>query len=371
MPAEPAPSASSAVDARVQSAGLLPSPLGTPIALAYRAIMARRNRAFDRRENVTQLRVPVISIGNLSVGGTGKTPMVMELVRWLRDSGHAPVVSMRGYRPAGRGSTQPSDEHAEYRLQFPDLPVVVSADRATALSGFLSKPNIAPGTVVVLDDGFQHRFVARNLDIVLIDALRDPLRDRCLPVGWLREPVQSLGRAGAIVLTRTDLVDPSCAARLESSLRNFARPETVFAHARHAWSSLDVHIGEAATGESTAWLARRPVVVACAIGNPHAFIAQVRAAGATIIRTIIRRDHHAWKPRDMDQLASLVRAEPVDGVVTTCKDWVKLSGVPRRPASIPFIVPRVRIEFTRGLPQLREAVLKAAVGHGPAEARRA
>ncbi len=326
-------------------AGKGPAPRGiaAPLEPIYRAIVARRNASFDRGRRVTRLGVPVVSVGNISVGGTGKTPMVMWCVRALRGSGMRPAIGMRGYGArVQKSGPAPSDEQAEYMESLPGVPIAADPDRSSALRRLLRED---PGVdCVVLDDGFQHRFVWRDFDIVLIDATRDPFHDRCLPAGWLREPVESLARAGAIVLTHTEGVSREAVETITRRVAAVA-PETRLFRSRHEWDGLDV--GE--EGWPVDRLRGMRVLVVCAVGNPGAFVAQVRAAGAEVVRESIRRDH---APYDGEAAARIIEEAATigcDAIMTTSKDWVKI-----RPAleeigaagrSVPFIRPRLTLGF--------------------------
>ncbi len=282
----------------------------------YRAVVAKRNRAFDREQGVTRFDVPVISVGNLSVGGTGKTPMVRTLVEMLRARGRTPAIAMRGYK-ANPGER--SDEEAEYHDALGDVPIVAQPDRTAGIPEHLRTNNAID--CVVLDDGFQHRYVARDLDIVLIDATRSPFEDRCLPAGWLREPVDALHRASMIVLTRSDLAST---ARLEGHL---ARYELPLAKATHAWTGLTR--GDDSVVDPSE-LTQRSVIIACAIGHPSAFVVQCERAGCVIEDVVIRPDHHDWSASETHKLEHAALA--CDGlVITTGKDWVKLRQHARTP----------------------------------------
>lgn len=297
---------------------LVPGGLGLAMARVYAAEVARRNRAFDAGRGVVRLDAPVISVGNLSVGGTGKTPMVMWVVQRLREMGRHPAIAMRGYG-AKRGGM--SDEQAEYSARVPGVPVVAQPDRVAGLREVRGRFDC-----VVLDDGFQHRRVARDADIVLVDATRDVFADRCLPAGWLREPVSSLGRADAVVVTRCDLAGREAVGAMEARIRSHA-PGALVARARHRWVGLeiDASAGGSAATEGVEWLAGRPVVVACGIANPGAFAAQVEGCGARIAARVVLRDHARWTDEDIARVERAVRGS-VDAVVVTMKDWVKLRG---------------------------------------------
>ena len=329
------------------------SPLG-PLAIVgrlvepvYRAEVGRRNRRWDRGEGVTSFPIPVISVGNLSVGGTGKTPMCRWIVQTLMELGRRPALVMRGYKAE---AGQRSDEEAEYVDAFPSLLVRANPNRTEAIAALLASAD-APDCIV-LDDGFQHRAVARDLDVVLIDATRPHLDGRCLPAGWLREPMSSLSRAGAVVLTRTDLVGASDLDRIEQRLRN-AAGDAPIVRTVHRWTTIVSSAGES---RGVDVIAGTRVVAAAAIGNPDAFIDQLRTAGADVADTMIRRDHHAWAAGDLDAMASMVKRTDAAAVVTTEKDWVKLRALATDGLGVPVLRPRVAIDAGDGAAVLRSMV---------------
>lgn len=327
----------------------VPAWLGRPLEPVYRAVVARRNRAFDTGRRVFRPPVPVLSVGNLSVGGTGKTPMVMRLIEVLRAAGHTPMVAMRGYR-ARPG--QPSDEQAEYLARFPGLAIVAQPDRA---AGILAALRAAPSSAdcIILDDGFQHRFVARDLDIVLIDATRSPTTDRCLPAGWLREPIESLGRAQVAVLTHAESVGPAALNTLEAALLGI-NPRLVVARASHAWTSLVSDAGAL----PVSWLSGKRIVVACGVGHPAPIFAQARAAGADVVHECAFPDHHRWAVADLRSLAA--RQPAADALLVTAKDWVKVAPLAGSLAlPWPIVRPVLSLHFDAGEPALITRVLEA------------
>lgn len=346
-----------------------PAPLGIGRLLAplYRAAVARRNRAFDAGRRVVNVGAPVISVGNISVGGVGKTPLVVYVAETLLENGLWPAVAMRGYR-ARRG--EPSDEEAELTARLPDTPIIADPDRARAIRAYLDAPEGARRRIdcVVLDDGFQHRFVERDLDLVLIDATRDPFRDSCLPAGWLREPVEALARADRVVLTHGERVArhvlDDLAERIE---RVHGRPP--LAASAHAWS----HLRAGDERLPVEWLRARRVFALSAIGNPAAFVAGLRDAGAAIVGERRLADHARYTPAAIERVRRDARRAGAEAVVTTEKDWVKvapcLAALARRPGEAPgpgapFVRPALRLEFIWGSEALRESVLVAARGAG-------
>ena len=345
------------------SGGPLPPALRPLAPLAervYARVVGKRNANFDARSkgsllfpgglSVTLDR-PVISIGNLSVGGTGKTPAVQLVCRWLIEAGHHPAIAMRGY--ASRHGV--SDEAELHRAALPGVPLAVGPNRLERLLTLFASPEGQQVDVVVLDDGFQHRRVARQLDIVLIDATQDPLTQRLLPAGWLREPVQSLERAHAVILTHADRAQPSDATRLQAELgRRF--PHLAIARAEHAWRELSVFDGRD-TARPASWLKGRRYALACAIGKPEAFIAQATNVLGPPATTITLRDHDPYKPAT---IARLVRAaEGMDALLVTEKDWAKLVHA-RVQWPCPVARPVLELRITNENEPLRALVLEAA-----------
>ncbi len=331
----------------------LPAPLA-PVTRAlervYLAELGRRSRRFDAGRGVVTIDRPVISVGNLSVGGTGKTPTVAMIARWLLDAGHRPAIAMRGYG-ARRGL---SDEAAEYRARFgPDVRIVAQPDRLEGLLRlFATDPAV---DVVILDDGFQHRRIARQMDIVLIDATRDPFADRCLPAGRLREPVAALSRATDIVLTHTE-----CRGNAETLSRRLDPIAGPPVWAEHAWTGLVLR-GE--NGDETLdlhALAGRSVLPVCAIGRPDAFLDAVhRVTGRPpAAEPIVLRDHDPYRPGTIGRIIRAAAA--AEAIVTTEKDWSKLARVPDDRWPCPVIRPRLEIRLTRGGEELRGRVLRVA-----------
>lgn len=327
------------------------------MARVYGAVVARRNAAFDAGKGVVEIDRPVISVGNLSVGGTGKTPMVAHLVEVLRAAGRRPAIAMRGYG-ARRG--EESDEARLYRDRFSEVPVVARPDRLEGLIELFATEAGEAVNVVVLDDGFQHRRLARTLDIVLVDATGELERGGLLPAGWLREPPESLRRAGAVVLTHAGRVS---AERLREAERGVTRAagRAPVAACSHVWSGLDVLERGAWREEPAGWLRGKRASAACAIGRPESFLAEVaRASGTAPVLTFVRRDHD---PYDVPTIATLLEQTARSGaevLVVTAKDWVKLRRVKAGAWPCAVAVPRLGLEFVYGREALEGLVVEAA-----------
>lgn len=287
-------------------------------------IVARRNRRFDRQSQ-GQAALPALSVGNLTVGGTGKTPVAAWCVQRLRALGASPGIVLRGYG---------DDEWRVHALLNPGAPVVVSPDRMQGIA--MAREQGADS--VVLDDAFQHRRAPREVDLVLVSA--DEWNDtvRLLPVGPFREPLQSLSRATMAVIT-VKSAGEDAVERVASAINAAApaiplavvalRPDTLVpVAALRADASASGQSGDV-DGTTTSELAElaerlvgRRIVAASAIGNPVAFEAQLESLGAVVVHRVRLPDHHAYSASDVVRIARL--AAGTDGAVCTLKDAVKL-----------------------------------------------
>lgn len=269
--------------------------------------------------------VPVISVGNLTVGGTGKTPLVAYLARELARRGKRVGLLSRGYKNHGEHA---NDEARVLAALLPGVPHVQDPDRVRGAHDLQNRGV----DVIVLDDGFQHRRLARDLDIVLIDATRPwglpasspespPLR-ALLPRGLLREPPAALARADLIVLTHVEALEAPALAVLQAELE-FEAPGKPIVLASHEPVGLRVHDSNLASDgerviEGLAYLRDREIDLVSGIGNPGAFEAMVRALGANVCSHRRFPDHHDYTLAD-------VRDFGQRPLVTTAKDAVKLA----------------------------------------------
>ena len=300
-----------------------------------------RNRRFDRRASLAvRVPIPVISIGNLTLGGTGKTPAVEFFARYLRSLDRRVAILSRGYG----SDSGPNDEALLLEENLPDVPHLQDRDRV-ALAGTALEE--LESEVLVLDDGFQHRRLHRDFDIVLIDATRDIFGEYLFPRGLLREPVSSLRRAHAAILTRCDQASPE-SVRLQLAELGRRFPQLLLATARHVAIEL---IREDLEPLETDSLQNRPVIAFCGIGNPMAFRRTLDDLGATVLDFKTFDDHHAYTRDDVESLRAWAATFPEGtAAVTTQKDWVKL----RTPdfAGRPLLAVRVGLAFDSGLPEL-------------------
>lgn len=337
----------------------------------YALAVALRNLAYDRRlPRRVSLPRPVISVGNLTTGGTGKTPMVIEVARRLQAMNLLPAVLLRGYRAPGRssGRANPTGDADEVRLLKealgPGVPVEADPDRLAAAGRVLDRPaaSVNQGAggvdVFVLDDGFQHRRVRRRLDIVLIDAT-DPFGGGLLPRGFLREPARSLRRAHFVVITRADLVPPPRIERLRQRIAAYAR-QPVRAEVAFRWT----HYLDARNQPVPLHAPRsRGIAAACGIGNPAAFKRSLALHLERITGLYEFDDHHEYAPGEIRSLCEHARAAGAEALVTTEKDWVKwrslLASDPSLTLDMEVYRPAIEPEFLSGSDALDTALRTA------------
>ncbi|MFQ5478244.1 MAG: tetraacyldisaccharide 4'-kinase [Candidatus Binatia bacterium] len=270
--------------------------------------------------------LPVISVGNISSGGSGKTPLVIWLVLGLRNRGLVPAVVSRGYGGGHRGPRLVSDggedeaaaDEALLVAQRCACPVATGVDRTAACRLIVRHTE---AEVVVLDDGFQHRSLRRDLDLVLLSP--GDKEAALLPAGPLREPVAALSRADYVLS---------------------AEPEGGEIGIRRRPLGLVSRVSSEDVERPPASLANKAVVAVCAIANPASFFAMLEACGTRIVQTLEYPDHHAYGEHDIGEIAAAASTDTT--VVTTEKDLVKLGG--RLPPSVELLALRITIDVDGG-----------------------
>jgi tetraacyldisaccharide 4'-kinase len=315
-------------------------------AIPYGAVVALRNRSFDRDWLRTdRVRVPVISVGNLTVGGTGKTPMVEWVARWYRRRGQRVAILSRGYKQV-QGL---NDEGRVLEENLPDVPHLQDRDRVRSARIAVEELETE---LLVLDDGFQHRRLARDLDLVLIDALEPFGLGHLLPRGLLREPLSSLRRADLVVLSRADLVSPSERAIIRAKAERRSGPLN-WVEARHA--PLDV-VDADGTTTSMGDLVGQPVAAFCGIGNPEGFRRTILPLCGDLRDFRIFPDHHDYTATDLESLQRWARRVEANLVLTTQKDLVKLRASNLGPAPLRAI--RIGLEIVAGEDVMEDALAR-------------
>lgn len=320
----------------------------------YALAIAWRNRRYDgSRTLVQRVAVPVISVGNLTTGGTGKTPLVEWLARWFRQRGVRVTLISRGY---GAAAGACNDEALELEQKLPDVPHLQNADRVAAALTAIEEFECQ---LLLLDDAFQHRRIHRDLDIVLIDALNPFGYGHLLPRGLLREPLSSLQRADVIALSRSDQVNLEQRTRIWDQMRP------------HATRAACVEVGHRPRHLAT-WplglddlqtLAARPVTAFCGIGNPVGFQRTLEQCALQLVGFRAFPDHHPYSRADLDAVARWSRSLGAVAIVCTDKDLVKIRAA--RLAELPLHSLVVGMEVLAGaavLEQRLDAILHRALG---------
>ncbi|MEP6832234.1 MAG: tetraacyldisaccharide 4'-kinase [Gemmatimonas sp.] len=338
-----------------------------PATALFSAIVSSRNSRFDEALSgatgvsyrVRETVLPAISVGNLTVGGTGKTPLAAWCVRELRRRGARPAIVLRGYG---------DDEWRVHSLLNPGVPVVVAKDRLMGIA----QASASGANCVVLDDAFQHRRASRRADIVLMSADRWTGTCRLLPSGPFREPMSALRRATTVVIT----AKAATSAQIETLERavKAAAPESAISVVRLTLGALQLATSIPQPGadgslkgrkldqsglldRDVSWLAGRKLVAVSAIGDPASFLAQLRAAGAFVTHQRFS-DHHSFSA---GEAASIARsAQQTDGVICTLKDAVKLGPIwPRVAPPLWYVSQQVVVE--RGASALDRALARVLV----------
>lgn len=346
------------------------SVLMMPFSTVYRVITSARLAAY--RSGVfrtTSLPVPVISVGNITTGGTGKTPLVEWVCRTIAETLPTEATDRKSVCVLTRG----------YGRENPNTQVVVSNGREVLASEreagdepFLLAKNLLGiaavisnadrigagqwairnlGTeVFVLDDGFQHLRLARNLDIVTIDATNPFGGGELLPDGRLREPIDGLARADCVVITRSD--QTADLESLKASVRRIVREHPIFSSrmATAGFSRIDGARIEAAE------FITKPMAAFCGVGNPRSFFTQVRSAGVNIVSEHTFADHFKYGQSHLDALVKEAQATGAQGLITTAKDATKLGNLRR---DLPCYVLQIEIQIDDE-EHLRKMILEAS-----------
>ncbi|MGD0263916.1 MAG: tetraacyldisaccharide 4'-kinase [Candidatus Methylomirabilota bacterium] len=312
---------------------------------------------------IRRLPCPVVCVGNLTVGGSGKTPCTIALAQWLRARDRAAGVLLRGYGRRDSGVAVVADQHgiqARWEAvgdeavllarRLPGVPVIVGGNRYQAGCEALRQ---FPLDILVLDDGFQHRQLHRDLDLVMLDAT-DPFGGgRLLPRGRLREPVAALRRAHAVILSRTDQAPELAGLRLRLERLAPGAPQILTRHRPSGLTDL------AGAGERPLGLLQgRRVLAVSGIANPPAFHRTLTTLGVVLAGTLAFPDHHPYGPDDILRAEAAAREAGADMIVTTEKDAVRM---PAPSSGRPILVLRVDLEIVEGADAL-EGLLVPLLG---------
>jgi len=324
----------------------------TPLSGLYGVAMKARRTLYQRGLfHVHKAGAPVISVGNITTGGTGKTPLVEWIARALAQQQRRVCILTRGYGRQHSGSRvvvsngseissdarQAGDEPLLLAEKLKGAAAVISdADRVAAVRWAIENLGTE---LFILDDGFQHLRLARDLNIVAIDATNPWGNRRLLPAGNLRESPDQLARADCIVITRAD--DVAQTEALQAEIRELSRGRPVFL-SRMRIDGLRKLSSELKDGTTSENLRSVPVAAFCAVGNPESFFAQLRRADFTVCHTRVFPDHHYFTQKEMSALISQSSERGAHALVTTAKDEVRLRSLS---CGMPCYVVDVAIEI--------------------------
>ncbi len=302
-----------------------------------------------------QVNAVVISIGNITAGGTGKTPLVIWLYNQitqnskLKTQNYRCAILTRGYK-VKKG--QISDEPAILVKSCPGAKVIVNPDRLEGAAKAIGKFG---AQVLIMDDGFQHRRLKRDLDIVTIDGTRPFGHDKMLPAGLLREPVTALGRADAVVITRCDQIPEYQLSRIEHTLR-LANPDMVIAKSIHlplcakSMGGREISLGE---------LREKNIFVFCGIGNPDAFLSTIKGLGLNQVGSKVYDDHYHYTDDCLADIYKQARELKAELILTTQKDWTKTILLASDKEDIPLAYLAIELKFIRGEDKITELIENA------------
>ena len=329
----------------------------TPLSYLYAATVKLRNWLYDcRLFKSKQLPCTVISVGNIASGGTGKTPVVIWIAKALLNAGRRPAILLRGYH---RGEKTPGshvvsdgreilasvetsgDEAVMIARELPSVPVLIGKNRHEAGCHALKRLKC---DVLILDDGFQHRKLGRDIDIVTVDATQPFGTGKLLPAGTLREPVSALRRAHLIILTRVDMAES--ADEIRENITTLAGG-TPIVESRHEPTRL-YRLGE---GEDVDFclLKGKRLLAVCGIGNPGTFVDTLRRYEPDTIDLLPFPDHHQFSRADCVRIQTEAKRAGANYIITTRKDELKLSAIVTEEGDAPLIlVLAIEVSVTDG-----------------------
>ena len=304
----------------------------------------------------------VLSIGNITTGGTGKTPLVIWLCKRIISNSRFHIskcaILTRGYKTGAKETENFTDEPAIFAESCPEVKVIVNPDRVAGAE----EAAIKFGTkVLIMDDGFQHLRLAKDLDIVAIDATLPFGYGRILPAGLLREPVSSLKRAGAVVITRCDQITKNELSELEEKLR-LINPDMVISQSMHtpayvkSIDNKEINIEE---------LKGKKIFAFCGIGNPGSFLNTITTTGAGLVGSKIFNDHHHYTEACIADIYEQAERLKADLILTTQKDQNKITRRASSKTEIPLAYIGIEIKFLSGEEKLWGLIEKTLAGKMP------
>ncbi|HPN87866.1 MAG TPA: tetraacyldisaccharide 4'-kinase [Candidatus Omnitrophota bacterium] len=290
------------------------------LSVFYGIGVGSRNFFYQKKiKKQYRLPKPVVSVGNITWGGVGKTPLVEYLAKVFKSKGLQPVILTRGYMAKkSKQALNQSDEATMLKERLPDVPILVGKNRFENAKNFLKEKD---ADIFILDDGFQHLNLYRDVDIVAIDSTNPFGNEFLIPRGILREPVSDLKRTDIFVLTKTNFIDERQKNILEKDLKNIF-PETLIVQAEHRGIDLlDLRTKEI---KGLEFLAQKNICCFSGIGNPRSFEQSLIHLKAHIQKSFIFPDHEIYCKKDLEEISQYCLKRNVSIVITTFKDAVKI-----------------------------------------------
>ena len=317
------------------------------IACCYTAAIRLRNWLYNKQILKShKVGAIVISIGNVTTGGTGKTPLVIWLCNYLNSKPAKCAILTRGYK-AEQGKL--TDEPAILAKSCGDARVIVNSDRVHGAQKAITESN---AKILIMDDGFQHRRLNRDLDIVAIDATCPFGYGKVLPAGLLREPLNGLKRAQAVVITRYEQAQPEKTYNVVEQIKKI-NPDIVIAKAVHEHPYAMMMKGQKISIEE---LKQKKILAYCGIGNPAAFLNNLEKLGLDVADHKIYNDHHDYTADDISDIYEEAKYLKADIVLSTEKDWVKTALLARQNDDIVFAYLAMQLNFVEGSEELKQLI---------------
>ena len=316
----------------------------------YGFAVALRNWFYDKSiRKPVKVSAAVVSIGNITTGGTGKTPLVAWLCNYFTDRNIKTAVLTRGYKVK---NSDFADEPAMLAKAAPKAIVIVNPNRTAGAKKAIREHN---AKLLIMDDGFQHRKLARDVNIVAVDATEPFGCEKILPAGLLREPLKSFKRADAVIITRINQSQPEKIDEIKSRISQIA-PDIVFATAIHKPKSAKLIKGSQIDFKE---LAEKRIYAFCGIGNPNAFFQTLSEMALNIVGKKVYNDHHKYCDADIMAIHEDAGYKQAQLVLTTQKDWIKTALLCIDKFEIPFAALSVELEFIDGQDKIIDLVNKA------------
>jgi tetraacyldisaccharide 4'-kinase len=322
-------------------------------ACVYSIIIRLHNFLYSKGyHKIHRTNAIVLSIGNITTGGTGKTPLVIWLCKILQKKQNKCAILTRGYKTHIQKKL--TDEPAILTESCPQSKVIINPNRVEAATQAVKNFG---AKVLIMDDGFQHRKLSRNLDIVTIDSTCPFGYEKLLPAGLLREPVSSLKRADAVVLTRCDQISKSELNRIEKKLQ-LINPDLIIAKSIHSPVCAKSAVAEEISVEQ---LSGKKIFAFCGIGNPAAFLNTIKTIGANLAGSKIYNDHHHYTDSDINDIHTQAKRLGADLILSTQKDHSHCT-INDTQYEIPFAYLAVEIKFTSGEDKLKQLIEDTLAG---------